>query len=126
MKLGILANDTSDCPFVDLTDFVPKEAGRLVQMLSKLITSDSPPVQVHQLDFVEAIDGCHLNLEVSAFDQGLIREPGTSHFVCRMTPGTWDNIAGLIEPFCSQEIGYQWLVESPETGGLLLSPGGEW
>jgi hypothetical protein len=52
--------------------------------------------------------------------------PGTSAFVCGLTESSWDNVAGLIEPFTCDAVGYQWLAGSPGELPLLLSANGEW
>jgi hypothetical protein len=45
---------------------------------------------------------------------------GTNAFECGFTAGSWDNVAGLIEPFASGINGFQWLAHVPGEAALLF------
>ena len=57
-------------------------------------------------------------------DQAVVRV-GPSNFECGFTARTWDNVAGLVEPFCKDLKGYQWLVRSPGDADVLMSASGQ-
>jgi hypothetical protein len=55
---------------------------------------------VHELPGFEAVDGCQLFFSTGKWNRGafLARAPNTVEFT--ITPPWWDNVAGLLEPFC--------------------------
>jgi hypothetical protein len=55
---------------------------------------------VHELQGFRSIGGCQLFVSNAASDYGtrLVNKPLT--FECKLRPITWDNIEGLLEPFC--------------------------
>lgn len=62
-------------------------------------------------------------------DAAIIRGPQGNEFECGFTPDTWDNVAGLLEPFAAGNAdGYQWLAQSHGDAALMISayPGGGW
>lgn len=55
-----------------------------------------------------------------------VRSVAPGIFECVLSDGAWDNMAGLVEPFCEPEAkGFQWLWDA---GGirLLISRDGRW
>lgn len=80
-------------------------------------------VAVHELSIVEAISGCNLVLCRKSWDQGML-QVGNAAFECGFTESTWDNVAGMIEPFEEGSRGYQWLASGDAR--LLLSNSGQW
>lgn len=125
MQLDFLSDDDSDCPLIRLYRFTPVEVVKLHDAVVELATRRIQEIVVHQLPFVEAIDGCQLTLCASSLDQSVMKM-NTSTFECRLTSETWDNVAGLIEPFAEGAGGYQWLAGSPDHAALLMSFTGDW
>ncbi len=82
-------------------------------------------VAVHELPWVAAVGGCELVFCLRVWDQAVVRL-GPAAFACGFTTGTWDNVAGLVEPFAADGRGYQWLAGVPGEASLLLSASGEW
>jgi hypothetical protein len=78
------------------------------------------------LPWIESIAGCRLALCTNAWDQAIIQVGGPADFECRLTPQSWDNIAGLIEPFANGGDRFQWLAGEPGVASLLLSSSGQW
>jgi hypothetical protein len=66
-----------------------------------------------------------LVLRAGPRNAGVVRV-GPAAFECRLTAATWDNVAGLIEPFAEGSGGHQWLAGSPGEAAVLLSPSGQW
>jgi hypothetical protein len=65
-------------------------------------------------------------LVVRSWDQSVVQLSGDSQFECGYTAGTWDNVAGLVEPFTVSGAGFQWLAGAPGDAALLLSASGSW
>ncbi len=125
MRLEYLAEGSPDCPLIRLSHFSATEAFSLASAVAMLGSGKTDRVAIHELPGVAAFEECELVLVSHAWDQAIIRV-GASSFECRFTTGTWDNLAGLIEPFASGVGGYQWLAEVPGEARLLLSATGEW
>ena len=126
MKLEYLATGSPDCPLIRLHDFTPVEAGHLHAALAALAAGTAERVAVHELPIVEVVGGCRLTLIRRGWDQAVIRADRLTEFECGFTAGTWENVAGLVEPFAESVGGFQWLAGAPGEAGLLLSASGGW
>jgi hypothetical protein len=127
MKLEYLAEGSPDCPLIRLYDFDRAEAERLLAALMDLASGTAERVDVHALPGVESLNGCRLTLVSCRRDRGISRTGSLRKFEYTLTPGTWDNVAGLVEPFARGEAGYQWLNQVPaDEIALLLSVNGLW
>lgn len=125
MLLDFLSMDSIDCPLIRLYHFTSDEALKLHDAVVDLSNGRIQEIVVHQLPYVEAIAGCQLTLCVNSFDQSILQFDAST-FECRFTIETWDNVAGLIEPFAEGAGGYQWLAGGPDQAALLLSFSGDW
>jgi hypothetical protein len=125
MKLEYLPDGSDDCPLIRLYDFTPTEVEHLRSAIDGLASGATQSVAVHELRGVIPIDGCRLTLERQKWD-GAIVQRGPNHFECGFTADTWDNIAGLVEPFASDATGWQWLAGAPGEASILLSRDGRW
>jgi hypothetical protein len=126
VKLEFLADGSADCPHIRLFEFTPTEAARLQSAVAGLATRIAERVEVHQIEGVESIGNCRLALVVRDWNQGVVRTDLGANFECGFTVATWDNVAGLIEPFAQGSSGYQWLADSPGEAPLLFSVDGRW
>ena len=128
MKLEHLAYGSPDCPLIRLYDFTPAEAAQLLVAVTALASGEGQPVEVHGLPFVEPVGECRLDFVRRSWDRAIIHRPGACAFECGFTAGTWDNIAGLVEPFAEGAGGFQWLAGTPGEAALLLSASasGQW
>jgi hypothetical protein len=123
MKLEVLFDDTNYDPVIALHGFQPAEAQHLFMALQRLGNREALSVELHEMPWVTSQDGCRLTLTVCEWDQGIMqRAPG--EFQCGLTPETWDNLAGLVEPFTVGGEGYQWLASGEAR--LVLSVDGRW
>jgi hypothetical protein len=125
MKLEFLATGSPDCPLLRLYQFTPAEAAQLFAALTRLASGTIPQVAVHELQDVDTVGGCRLTLLLRSWDQA-IRRTGLAEFECALTAGTWDHVAGLVEPFARGSDGFQWLAGTPGEAALLLSTSGQW
>lgn len=125
VKLELLADGSSDCPLLRLFDFTPAEARQLRAVAGGLASGVTDRIEIDQLPFVQSLGGCRLALVCRSWDQAVARV-GPSEFECGFTAGTWEHVAGLVEPFAEGAGGFQWLADSPGEAALLLSPSGRW
>jgi hypothetical protein len=125
MKLEFLPDGSDDCPLVRLYDFAPHEAAGLVSAALDLASGRQRVTAVHDWPGVEAIDGCRLLLRSGPRDRGLVRLAAPADFECVLTPATWDDVAGLTEPFIAGCGGFRWLSEIGDAR-WLISGSGHW
>lgn len=125
MKLEFLPDGSTDCPLIRLFDFTQKEAAWLHGLLVNLSTGLLQSVALHDHPNVEAIGHCELNLRCGQSYRGVMQiEPWV--FDCVLTPVGWDNMAGLVAPFCDDATtGFQWLCGKTRIK-LLLTKDGHW
>jgi len=128
MRLEYLASGSPDCPLIRLYDFQPSEAAGLLAAINTLISTAAQRVEVDRLPFVEAAGGCRLVFTRQHWDRAIVSGPSHNEFECGFTAATWDNVAGLVEPFAEGVGGFQWLAGAPGDAALLISasPRGEW
>jgi hypothetical protein len=125
MKLEYLAG-AGDHPLIRLYDFTPAQAVRLQAALLELASGAAERVEVHRLAWVARVGGCRLTLFRQTWDQAIVQRAEPADFECGFTAATWDNVAGLLEPFAQGAVGFQWLAGMPGEAALLLSVTGQW
>jgi hypothetical protein len=128
MKLDYLTSGSSECPLIRLYDFQPAEATGLLAAINTLVSTAAQRVEVDRLPFVEAAGGCRLVFTRQHWDRAIVSSPNRNEFECGFTAATWDNVAGLVEPFTEGVGGFQWLAGAPGDAASLISasPRGEW
>lgn len=126
MKLEYLKTGSPDCPLIRLYDFSVGQASKLAAALSELVMGTRDEVAVHELEGVEVIANCQLTLRVGRWDQAVLQTGPPATFTCTLTAGRWEDVLGLMEPFCQGAGGHQWLIGSPGEAALVLSADGEW
>jgi len=125
MLLDHLPDGSQDCPLIRLYHFTQNEIKHLASQVEELAAERISRIEVHDLNYVTAIDECQLRFCLRNWDQAVLKT-GPNSFQCGFTAGTWDNVVGLIEPFFTGANGFQWLAGMPGEAMLLLSPSGEW
>src|SRR5207237_5500607 len=118
--------NASDTPLVRLYDFKVHEASELLAAVNSLAHGSKELIAVHDLPWITPLGGCRLTFHVRSWNQGLVRVANPAEFECGLSLGTWDNVAGFVEPFAVGSGGFQWLWGGPETAALLLSVDGDW
>lgn len=126
MKLDYLENETGSLRLIRPFAFEAREAARLQAAVMRLALEECEHLKVHGLPEVESVAGCRLTFLLRSWDQAAVRLPDTNDFTCGFTAGTWDNVAGLIEPFANGGCGFQWLAGVPGEACMLHSPSGQW
>jgi hypothetical protein len=124
VKLEYLHADSPECPLIRLYDFGQSEAKRLRELVKSLATGDRENVALHNEAWVESVGGCSLDLRRENRNQG-IRQSQTLRFECVLNSDGWSNVEGLLEPFCENTTGFQWLTDGGRVA-LLISRNGQW
>jgi hypothetical protein len=122
MKLEYLP----DASLLRIYDFTPFEIEHLHSLILELAANSISRIDIHSLAFVEAIDECQLSFLSQKWDQGIMKVNSTSKFEYRLMHDSWDNIAGLLEPFITDSAGFQWLENVTSEVRLALSVSGQW
>jgi len=127
MKIEVLESGSGDCPLIRIYGNEPAVCQRLKEAIEQLADGNVGEVSLTDLPSIEPIGGCCFIAKAGRRDQGIVRK-GDSVFWRLLTPGSSDNISGLMEPFCrAQAGGYQWLDQIPSSEvRVLLSTSGEW
>lgn len=125
MKLDSLPNARNALPLIRIYDFTGDEIAQLALAIQNLAAEREQQLELHSMKGVYAIDQCQLTLRVTDHDQAMICIKRAT-FECGFTPGTWDNVAGLLQPFTDDADGYQWLAEAPGEAYWLVSLTGGW
>lgn len=125
MKLEFLEAGSPDCPLIRLYDFSPIEVQRLRGLIKSLIDRSRGSVVLSELPWIGSVKGCCLTLRLGDGEQG-VRQTGPLIFDCTLNEVNWDNVEGLLEPFCESEpTGYQWLCRRSKVS-LIVSRDGRW
>ena len=127
MRLEYLRDGSSDCPLIRLYDFDARAVIVLRDLVVELAEGSRRELAVHDLPDVDALGGCQLVLEVGTRNRGVIPERSPTSFRCVLTDASWENVAGLMGPFCEPGAsgGFQWLSDEGKVS-LLLSGDGHW
>jgi hypothetical protein len=124
VKVEYLKEGSDDCPLVRLYQFRRTEVQRLRQTFEDLAAGRAEHVRLDKVTDVESIDGTQLTYSRGARDRGVIPS-GPNRFDVVLAPEGWQRCAGLAEPFCESNSGYQWLYDLGPVR-LLLSHDGCW
>lgn len=124
MKVEFLAEGAHDCPLIRLYAFDHTAVLKLNDLISALTTGAATQVSLHKQPWIEPVDGRKLELLLGERNAG-ISQTGLLRFECTLSHDGWDDMVGLLEPFCesNRPDSYQWL-NSRGKISLLLSFGG--
>src|SRR5215204_908367 len=117
MKLDFLKQGADDCPMVRLYDFHSSDVQRLIEAFEALATTSLQQASLEDVCPVESVDGTHLRFTRGERDRGVVRQ-GASDSEVILTGPSWEQVAGLAEPFCKSPSGCQWL--TPRAGKIRL------
>lgn len=125
MKLEFLRSGSPDCPLLRLFAFDQLQAAQFRDLCRELAAGKREALGIPDDFPADSMAGCRLKLKCAGAGNG-IRQLSLSTFECVLNQTDWDNIAGLVDPFCESEAeGYQWLVKTGQIS-LLLSHDGIW
>jgi hypothetical protein len=126
MKIEFLESGSADCPLIRIYGNEPEVCQQLQRTFEQLANGSIEEVSLTDLPGVEPLGGCCLIAQAGRRDRGIVCK-GRNVFHWVLTPATWDNVAGLIEPFCGTEAGgYQWLNQVPASEACVLVSTSRW
>ncbi|HEX6885239.1 MAG TPA: hypothetical protein VF530_17830 [Planctomycetota bacterium] len=121
MRVEFIPEGSPHCPLLCLRDFDPGQVRALRELLRELVAGARPSVRVEE--HLE-LAGARMHFVSGDRDVGL--EAAREGFRLVLTPLSWHNVEGLLEPFEAPHVdGYQWLDESGWIR-LLISRDGSW
>jgi hypothetical protein len=124
MKVDYIAAGSRDCPLVRISETTAEECRKLTAVLHALSMGEVREGAIHELSEHPGAVEARLVVKTGRRDIGIV-QVGPNAFECTLKGTTWDNVAGLVEPFCGGNSGFQWLDDSSGIR-LLMSPTGEW
>jgi len=125
MKIEYLADKARKCRLIRLYGYSQPEACQLREIVKELVSGDLQSVPLQEERWAVPIGGCRLTLRRGRRNSG-IRQLGPLNFECVLDADGWNNVEGLLEPFCvSNTAGFQWLTNRGEIS-LLISQTGSW
>jgi len=125
VKIEFLENGSDDCPLIRIYGYKHDVCLRIKRVFEQLAQGVTRELSLSDLKGVESVDGCRFIAKAGKRDRGVLHDE-RNVFEWVLTPSTWDNVAGLIEPFCIPgKGGYQWLHQTGDIG-VLISPTGCW
>jgi hypothetical protein len=103
MNVEYFADGSQDCPLILLYGANPTDALTLSKALRMLSNSFEMRVAIHELPSFVSVEGCQLFASVAGSDIGVKVMVPAAVFDCSLRAETWDNIIGLLEPFCHRQ-----------------------
>jgi len=91
----------------------------LRKLTGELANGARERIALDEESWVAPVEGCKLILRRGKRNSG-IRQLGSLNFECELTADGWNNVEGLLEPFCSATTGFQWLTNQGRIS-LLIS-----
>jgi hypothetical protein len=126
MKIEYLADGSADCPMIRIYGGQSAAFLNLLRVFEQLACGVVKVVAIHDLPGFEAVNGCVLTAKAGTRDAGVRMLGADNRFKWVLTPETWDNVAGLTEPFCKSAGGFQWLNGVVSDVAVLISGDGSW
>ncbi|HTZ72715.1 MAG TPA: hypothetical protein VMB47_02245 [Candidatus Aquilonibacter sp.] len=125
MKLEYLADGSPECPLIRLYDFNQSEVQQLKHFVKLLVNGERQHVALQNEVWVNPVADCSLILRRGTRNEGVRLIRGLE-FECVMNSNGWNNVEGLLEPFCEGSAsGFQWLSDGGRVA-LLISQSGQW
>jgi hypothetical protein len=125
MKLEFLPDGPDNSGLIRLYDYSQSDVHALSKTASELATGSRRQIALESESWVAPIGGCKLILQRGERDSG-VRQVGPLDFECELSADGWNNVEGLLEPFCNSAItSFQWLTSQGRIS-FLISQNGQW
>ena len=109
---------------IRLYDFGQKETTQLVNLIYHRLILDKQSLDLTTVDFIQPIN-CHVTLQLSSSDEGVIKTDKAEFFICLLTEQTYINAIEYMK--AAADDGYNWLCHtSTDDIDFLYSAGGTW
>jgi hypothetical protein len=126
LTLDFLDDGSPDCPMLRISGSHPAAYQELRSGFESLHDKSAQRIAIDEPPAIAPAGGCRLVAVATTWDQGVVESQKTGSFEWRLTAEMWDNVAGLLEPFCAGEArGFQWL-ESAGDIPVLVTIDGRW
>jgi hypothetical protein len=125
MKLEFLPNGPNNAGLIRLCDYSQSDVHALSKIASELATGPRKQIALQSESWVVSVGGCKLIPQRGERDFG-IRQAAPLNFECELSADGWNNVEGLLEPFCNPATtGFQWLTSQGRIS-FLISNNGQW
>lgn len=101
MRIEHFEPGDQDRPVILIYGNEPRVVKALLSAVRTLSQGSQLRVAVHELPGFESVDGCELFFFASNSDRGVQFIASPRSFECSIRPLWWENVVGLLEPFCS-------------------------
>jgi len=109
---------------IRLYDFGQKETTQLVNLIYQRLILDKQSLDLTTVDFIQPIN-CHVTLQLSSSDEGVIKADKAGIFICKLTEQTYITVIEHMKAATNN--GYNWLCDtSTDDIDFLYSAGGTW
>ena len=127
LELQFLPDGSPDCPLIRLSGADSSTFAHLHDVIAQLSLGTIREVSIDRVPGIISIDACRVSGIPAKWDQGVIPTDNANEFEWRLTANTWDNVAGLLEPFCVGESkdGFQWIGSAGDIR-VLVTRDGKW
>ncbi|MBI3866316.1 MAG: hypothetical protein HY290_30925 [Planctomycetia bacterium] len=127
LQVDFLEAGSADCPLIRIAGGDVSTYRLLHARIVELAAGKTDAVAIEQIAGISSSDGTRLTAVRFGFNQGVARGDTNRTFEWRLTEGTWDNVAGLLEPFCQprQRDGFQ-RIESAGDIRVVVTTNGQW
>ncbi|MGI6524900.1 MAG: hypothetical protein ACOX2O_06355 [Bdellovibrionota bacterium] len=121
MKIEYRLEALSECPSLRIYDFDNTEARQLRELFIQLAEGENDWTSLHEIDNIEAVDGCVVNMRVGAWDRGVKKFDESHKFEWILTEESWKDLAKIAEAFCEEdsEVNQEWLDKRGEVAVLI-------
>lgn len=126
MKLEYVTDGPNDSGLIRLYDYVSSEVQELRKLTGELASGSRQRISLNEEIWVVAVGGCKLILRRGERNSGVRQLGSALDFECELSADGWNNVEGLLEPFCtSSSTGFQWLTNQGKIS-FLISLSGKW
>ncbi len=103
MEVEFIANGSQDCPIILIHGSDRRDIQRLGECFDQLANGAIKDLDILTIPGFSSVHCRQLLAAVSSRDVG-VQKIGPSFFKWKLTPASWSNVAGLVEPFWREEL----------------------
>ena len=124
MKIEFIADGVQDAPVMLIHSGTPQFTSVLRDACLSLSNSTDDSVALHDLEGIEC-EGITITAQAAKRSAGMV-QIGPNSFQWSLTPLWWENVTGLLEPFCESMFnGHQYLDNKGEIT-VIISTNRAW
>ena len=119
MKLEFFEDGFDGGPLVLLYGGEPAEVSLLREAIHGL-AKDTQRLALHELPFVQSVDGCRLRAMSAERDVGVVLADGPADFEWTLAAASWLQVAELLDPFCDGQGSSAFQYLNPVSGAAVI------